>query len=433
MNRIIIIGNGFDKAHGLETGYRDFIDTYWHRIGGKVFNGYDRYLARVYGVVNRPNDYEDEFITFQVIDGKQSAIPVETPKQGKEGDPYYDICKFIINCNADKDSQYTLKLSFKNLFFKHISERCYLDSWLGIENEYYECLKKLIHTEDTLVRRTNVRKLNSDLNAIKDLLERYLEYIVETTPKEKHTSIQDAFQSPIALDEIAHGKSQMVFDSIISYINHIEDRDVVGEDMVDDHQYWFCRSINDEKRYYIEKHVGDDKFKKEYLTPIDTLVLNFNYTDIAELYRIDNMEYINIHGELYSDTNPMIFGYGDELDDHYKEIEKLQDNDFLEHIKSVRYLETDNYCKLLSFVESEPYQIFVMGHSCGNSDRTLLNTLFEHRNCFSIKVFYHQLDDDSDNYNDLVRNISRNFNDKQNMRDVVVNHSLSSPLVPRVK
>ncbi len=203
--------------------------------------------------------------------------------------------------------------------------------------------------------------------------------------------------------------------------------------MVDDRQYWFCRSINDEKRYYIEKHVGDDKFKKEYLTPIDTLVLNFNYTDIAELYRIDNMEYINIHGELYSDTNPMIFGYGDELDDHYKEIEKLQDNDFLEHIKSVRYLETDNYRKLLSFVESEPYQIFVMGHSCGNSDRTLLNTLFEHRNCFSIKVFYHQLDDDSDNYNDLVRNISRNFNDKQNMRDVVVNHSLSSPLVPCVK
>lgn len=32
MNRIIIIGNGFDKAHGLATGYRDFINSYWTRV-----------------------------------------------------------------------------------------------------------------------------------------------------------------------------------------------------------------------------------------------------------------------------------------------------------------------------------------------------------------------------------------------------------------
>ncbi|QUR42911.1 hypothetical protein FQN58_06580 [Bacteroides xylanisolvens] len=35
MNRIIIIGNGFDKAHGLATGYRDFIDSYWINVSGQ--------------------------------------------------------------------------------------------------------------------------------------------------------------------------------------------------------------------------------------------------------------------------------------------------------------------------------------------------------------------------------------------------------------
>ena len=30
MNRIILIGNGFDLAHGLKTSYRDFIDWYWN-------------------------------------------------------------------------------------------------------------------------------------------------------------------------------------------------------------------------------------------------------------------------------------------------------------------------------------------------------------------------------------------------------------------
>ena len=29
MNRIVLIGNGFDKAHGLQTGYEDFINWYW--------------------------------------------------------------------------------------------------------------------------------------------------------------------------------------------------------------------------------------------------------------------------------------------------------------------------------------------------------------------------------------------------------------------
>ena len=29
MNRLIVIGNGFDMAHGLKTSYKDFIEWYW--------------------------------------------------------------------------------------------------------------------------------------------------------------------------------------------------------------------------------------------------------------------------------------------------------------------------------------------------------------------------------------------------------------------
>lgn len=31
MNRIILIGNGFDLAHGFKTGYKDFIEDFWKR------------------------------------------------------------------------------------------------------------------------------------------------------------------------------------------------------------------------------------------------------------------------------------------------------------------------------------------------------------------------------------------------------------------
>lgn len=138
---------------------------------------------------------------------------------------------------------------------------------------------------------------------------------------------------------------------------------------------------------------------------------------------------IHIHGKLKDKNNPIIFGYGDELDDDYKRIENLNDNKFLENVKSIKYLETDNYKRLLEFLETEEYQVFIMGHSCGISDRTLLNTIFEHDNCISIKPYYYvDIETGKDNYQDIIQNISRNFTDKVKMRDRVVNKNYCKPL-----
>ncbi|MGQ7945716.1 AbiH family protein [Flavobacterium sp. WC2509] len=35
MNRLVIIGNGFDLAHGLPTSYRDFINDFWKNFKDK--------------------------------------------------------------------------------------------------------------------------------------------------------------------------------------------------------------------------------------------------------------------------------------------------------------------------------------------------------------------------------------------------------------
>ena len=36
MNRLVIIGNGFDLAHGLKTSYADFINWYWEQWGNRL-------------------------------------------------------------------------------------------------------------------------------------------------------------------------------------------------------------------------------------------------------------------------------------------------------------------------------------------------------------------------------------------------------------
>lgn len=169
-----------------------------------------------------------------------------------------------------------------------------------------------------------------------------------------------------------------------------------------------------------------------FLLPNDIMLLNFNYTHTADIYHNYKGVFIqnHIHGEI-SDPKSIIFGYGDELDDKFKELKAHKNNACLSHIKSIKYLEAPNYRGMLSFIESAPFQVLIMGHSCGNSDRTLLNTIFEHPNCVSIKPYYYITDKEkkTDNYIDLVQHISRNFNDMKLMRDRVVNKTQCAPLV----
>jgi len=48
MNRLIIIGNGFDLAHGLKTSCKDFILYYLSKVWGKLMNGsYEDRLLKV--------------------------------------------------------------------------------------------------------------------------------------------------------------------------------------------------------------------------------------------------------------------------------------------------------------------------------------------------------------------------------------------------
>ena len=108
--------------------------------------------------------------------------------------------------------------------------------------------------------------------------------------------------------------------------------------------------------------------------------------------------------------------------------EQKNDNMYLENIKSINYLKTRNNKEVLNFINSDKYQVYIMGHSCSISDKTLLNTLFEHENCLSIKVFYHNIGNGTDNHSDIASNISRNFTKKNLFIERIVPKEDSEPL-----
>ena len=249
--------------------------------------------------------------------------------------------------------------------------------WVDIEADYYEMLKKVSNNPDDL--DLNVDQLQKDLQSIQGQLAIYLCEVQSNANLSQNPKLKDLILEQIAFDDIA----------ILSRDRLLSDIGVF-----------------------------------EHILPNELLILDFNYTNTTSKYHRD---VIHIHGSL-ADPKTMIFGYGDELDENYKKLSNLNDNHYLKNIKSIRYLESGNYRDLLRFINSAPYQIYIMGHSCGNSDRTLLNTLFEHENCVSIKPFYYQKDEENDNYSEITQNISRNFTNMQSFRDKVVNKTLCEPM-----
>ena len=372
MNRLVIIGNGFDMAHGLKTSYMDFINWYWdQRVNSLLTNHTDTSEDCLCSLVIKN---KEELSSWHLFSFQNSFFFKDI--YHKERYSGFEIIQEI----QKHPEVFSIKYS---PLFENILQSIETKGWVDIENDYYQLLKDCTTNVDS---NETVSELNMQLAFLQTKLVEYLQTIETDVFR---NDLQGAIKDRLNPDDFStEGKSKAL--------------DNIGINIAD------LATIRRNPR----------KFNK--LFPERTMLLSFNYTATAEKYKEDNTIYNYIHGRLDHPEN-IIFGYGDELDKGYQEILDKNDNELLRNVKSVKYLETGHYHDLLEFLISAPFQVLIMGHSCGNSDRTLLNTIFEHENCISIKPYYHKCQDGTDNYLELVQNISRNFTNMKLFRDRVVN------------
>lgn len=349
MNKLVLIGNGFDLAHGLKTKYNDFL--LW-------------YLSKSITSLNYGTIYEDNLIKLS---------------------PQIQRTHFSLNELSELDGRLkgdSIKLEYNSDFFKIILSEYADYKWVDIERIYYISLVQLYKRlekrdlERHKVITSELNKLNSDFNFLKEQLVKYLNQI--DMVKEKDNNI----------------------------INH------------------FYNTLQ------VHNQTANQK---------DILFLNFNYTNTIEMYKElfpfdTSFNLINIHGKLGAHDNPIIFGYGDEIDSFYEKIERLNENEFLKNMKSFGYFKTNNYLKFQNELEGDKFDVYIMGHSCGLSDRILLNSIFTHKNCQRIFVFYYQKTKDENDYFEKTQEISRHFppSAKSKMRKKIVSFLDCKPLTPFV-
>jgi len=442
MNRIILIGNGFDLAHGLKTSYKDFIDDYWEGfmnlcIGQDVYPQTGIYKSDPIELKMPANQLLSSYLPEKE---NKYILPNKLPVS------YNEIIEFIGDFNQENKGSSVGEIQFSicNKFLLHLLEKCNKEmGWVDIENEYYKFLcgnfDKSISQQYQLYY---VEDLNPDFEHIKQKLSEYLRKLLDDKQIGVLEKVKNIVYSPFYVDEFTEKGKDELISIEAQRIEDFKTKNRNDESFPIKMLGLLSNIPTVNKEFCVLKSL-DRKFWERYfdLKPDDMMFLSFNYTNTEMLYidknkAVDNKFvpsdiHIHIHGELNNPNNPIIFGYGDELEENYSKLENLQDNAYLENIKSIKYQETNNYKQMLNFINSDKYQVIILGHSCGNSDRTLLNTLFEHENCVSIKPYYYRYKDKEtgeikDNYSDIVRNISRSFTDKKSMRDKVVNKTYTT-------
>lgn len=364
LNRLILIGNGFDRAHGLETNYNSFILWYVTKCFTEAENN-KTYKDLIFEITREPN--------IQLRVGSDHGLEKYINHFYECGFAGLEQSMVSLGDSLNQKHSNAFSVKIHSGFFKRLLSRCSSVLWVEIENEYYKFLKEILDEEEGDARTKKLERLHLRFAFIIGQLAKYLRTISQPKPITGYKNILES---------------------------HIFEKDVVN-----------TKSI-----------VGSR-------LPDETHILNFNYTPTIDIYlsvpgkkptRPYNRKTINfIHGELDKPENPIIFGFGDELDKAYEKMELQTNRGFFSFIKSFWYFKTSNYHNLIRFIDSAEFQVVVLGHSCGLSDRTMLNMIFEHDNCVSVKIYYHG-DTSKNNYTEITQDISRHFKNKQQLRRKIV-------------
>lgn len=366
VKKLILVGNGCDLAMGLPTRYQDFLLWLIKKYILETLKSKEGYkqsgpIKPGYTEKGYQKDFDEVVSVLIEFDNPEEVKRLD--EKTKRISSWCEVKEFLSE-NKIKISASNSKEISKS-FIRGLIYGCF-QGWVDIEENYYSEFKRIIWENSLTDKR--IQFLNNEMDHLTAKLEEYL--------KEVSRSEENAFS-----ETVEHNMA----NQWRSHVYPLERRNNPGSDSAD-----------------------DDKI----------FIVNFNYTPTLISSPFDKMNHIGIHGTVSESGSSIVFGYGDEMDEKYSEIENLNKNEYLRKFKSFGYFQYSQYRQLLSIVNSGSFDVVIYGHSCGLSDRVLLNEIFEHKNCRYIRVYYYR---DKNDYIDKTMNISRHFNSNQLMRQRVIN------------
>ena len=407
MNDIIILGNGFDLAHGLATGYKDYvramlIDSLREKINRLEYQDSPFRIPECPEIYRTPSD----------------EVNLSFLHYGYELENELLINLYLYTAKYHKYSLPDL--------ISHIIEDFENKGWVDLEGTYFSLLTRILAQEK--FDQARVIALNEQMESLRKSL---CQYLNKVTPTELSDYINGHFIS------IREGYIMMAERQLK------QNRETLR--------------ASDKQAIDTPERNNDQNDALEIVRRLSGItVLTFNYTDTCEALYKDTLTintgdlplriahylpaegipptFIYIHGSLKE--KDIVLGYGDETTDKFRELEDANDNELTKYFKSFYYMQNSRYRQFFEVLERGPFRLHLMGHSCGLSDRVLLSSIFNHPNLEDVKIYYHARGENENDYFQLCQNISRHFHDKHAMRLKILPckgddpNMMSVPLIP---
>lgn len=355
--KILLIGNGFDLAHGLPTSYKDFLD-------------FCKMVRELY--------------TYPIIDNEYNQ-------------------KKLIDWNTDKTIKSKLLECYenrKNCFEDKITTQCKeLD-------ELYDCIKENVWINYFLEREKSIGEnwidFESEISNVVQAIETLKGYIERD---EDVLKIKDTKQQIIIYFlKIAKKSLQDVFN-LKRIDGFIEDISIELDKLIRSLEIYICEFVNE-----IDIIKENDDIKT--ITP--DYVLSFNYSNTYERIYGQSKEvtYDYIHGkadiENNVDTCNLVLGIDEYLeDDKNDKLEFIAFKKFYQRI----YKSTDStYMKWVEQIKKYPevnHNLFIFGHSLDKTDRDILKLLICNDNVTTKIYYYRKNKNDKKELGKLIKNLVR--------------------------
>ena len=362
VTRILLIGNGFDLAHGLPTSYSYFLDfcdkvsrmfTYLMHIDDKA---YEKSALNTWDVDDSIKDKLLEWYKKRNDNPDKLAIEI------------YDNIKENIWIHYFLNIRYTLG---KN--------------WIDFESEISNVIQAFECIRDNIERRERIQQGEGSKVIKLEVVQNFMN-ISKKLKKFKKSNLDDMYTNLEIFDEYIE-KMTLDLDKLIRTL-----------------EIYICEFIN--KIEVLQKNDDIKDINPDY-------VLSFNYSNTYErIYDQSNkIEYDYVHGKAdinnNVDTCNLVLGIDEYLEGHDRD-EKLEFLAFKKFYQRI-YKSTDSF--YMEWVDKirrnlfSSYELYIFGHSLDKTDKDILKLLICNNNV-KTKIYYHRKNkDDKKELSKLIRNL----------------------------
>jgi len=250
---------------------------------------------------------------------------------------------------------------------------------------------------------TNLILVGNGFDLAHGLSTRYSDFIAATNEKEFH-EFTETILRPSGTKVLSKTKVNKLYKNIVAEKGELwsDIESIYFENLIKSSE---SKYINEDFKIiknlllkYLEEHNKKTKrlelynyFFSKFQNPI---AVSFNYTETIYHYIEYFDRLILLHGRLDDNSNPTIFGYA--ADNEATSSLLSKGKGFLRYIKQYEYLGANNYKNVLRILEATTgrINIHLLGLSCGQSDKQILNSLFTNKKVETIFNYYFESRED---------------------------------------